>query len=98
MAERVPPRVRSLLALVVLSAVATAVFGQAQTQNRDREPLTPAARSINWTSAGALNALFNDKARVKRFLNEVANEGATSGPAFIGNVVVNVYEYRFVDL
>jgi len=81
-----------------LSAVATAVFGQAQTQNRDGEPVTPAARSMNWTSAGALNALFNDKARVKRFLNEVANEGATSGQAFIGDVVTNVYEYRVVDL
>lgn len=73
---------------------ATVVFGQGQTQNRDRELVTPAARSINWSSASALNALFKDKASVKRFLNEVANESDPSGPTF----VEKVYEYRFVDL
>jgi hypothetical protein len=58
---------------------ATAVFGQGQTQNLDQEPVVPAARSINWSSASALKALFKDKAGVKRFLNEVANEGDPRG-------------------
>lgn len=74
--------------------VTPAVFGQGQTQNRNQEPVTPAARSINWRSASALKALFKDKAGVKRFLNEVINEGDLSGPTF----VEKVYEYRFVDL
>jgi hypothetical protein len=84
---------KTFIAAVWLIAMPT-VFGQGQTQNRDQEPVVPAARSINWSSASALKALFKDKAGVKRFLNEVANEGDPSGPTF----VENVYEYRFVDV
>ena len=73
---------------------ATAIFGQGQTQDRGQHPMTPAARSANWSSASALSALFKDKATLKRFLNEVINEGDLSGPTF----VEKVYEYRFVDL
>jgi hypothetical protein len=76
----------------------TAVLGQGQTQNRDPGPIIPAAKGINWTSTSALNAIFKDETDVKRFLNEFVNAGVTSGPAFIGNVVANVYEYRFIDL
>ena len=90
-------RMNAFIAAVWLFAT-QAVFGQGQTQNREPGPIIPAARSISWTSASALNALFKDKADVKRFLNEFVNEGATSGPEFVGDVVVHVYEYRFVDL
>ena len=38
-----------------------------------------AARTTNWSSASALNALFKDKASVKRLLNEVITEGDLSG-------------------
>lgn len=84
---------KTFIAAVWLFAT-PAVFGQGQTQNREREPVTPAARSANWTSASALNGLFKDKAVVKRFLNEVNNAGDTSMPLF----VVDVFDYRFVDL
>ena len=75
-----------------------APFAQEQTQTRSPGPIIPAAKSINWTSASALNVLFKDNAHVKRFLNELANEGVTSGPEFVGDVVADVYEYRFIDL
>src|SRR3954469_2581408 len=53
---------------------ATTVFAQGQTRNRGQELVTPAASATNWSSASALNSLFNDKSRVKRFVNEVAND------------------------
>jgi|SRR6266542_1111406 len=86
-------RMKTFIAAVWLVTTA-AVFGQEHTQNRAQELVTPAARTTNWSSASALNALFKDKARVKRFLNEVANDGDPSGPLS----VVDVFEYRFVDL
>ena len=85
-------RMKTFIAAVWLFA--TAIFGQGQAQNSEQELMTPAARMTNWSSASALNSLFKDKARVRRFLNEVANEGDPSGPT----LVEKVYEYRFVDL
>jgi hypothetical protein len=84
---------KTFVAGLCLSATAT-LFGQGHTPSLGQEPVTPAARSTDWKSARALNAVFNDKARVKRFLNEVANEGDRNGPTF----VESVYEYRVVDL
>ena len=80
--------------IAVVWVFATAVFRQGQTQNNGQELMTAAASATNWSSARALNSLFNDKARVKRFLNEVANDGDPNGPLF----VVDVFDYRFVDL
>jgi hypothetical protein len=59
-----------------------------------QESLSRAASRVNWTSASALEALFKDKSSVKRFLDEIANDGDTSGP----EATPEVYEYRFVDL
>ena len=72
----------------------TPAFGQEQVQNRDRELVTPAARSINWSSASALNALFKDNGTVKRFMNEVTNDGDPSD-LLSG---LDVFDHRFVDL
>jgi hypothetical protein len=81
----------TFIAAVCLVATAT-VF--AHRQNRGQELVTPTARTINWSSASALNSLFKDKGRVRQFLNEVANDGDPSGPLS----VVDVFDYRFVDL
>ena len=86
-------RLNAFIAAVGLFAT-PAAFGQEQTQNHDQELVTPAARSTNWSSARALNALFKDEASVKRFLNEVANDGDPSGLVS----VLEVFEHRFVDL
>jgi hypothetical protein len=81
---------KTLVAALLL--LATPVLGDVQGQGR--EPVSRAASRVNWTSASALNALFKDKASVKRFLNEIANGGDTSAPEFIAEL----YDHRFVDL
>src|SRR4051794_7615856 len=91
-ARRGAMRMKTFIAAVWLFA--TAIFGQEQSRNHGQELVTAAASATNWSSASALNSLFKDRARVKRFLNEVINEGDLSGPTF----VEKVYEYRFVDL
>lgn len=73
--------------------VTPAVFGQGQPQNRNQEPVTPAAKR-SWTSAAALNRTFKNNAVVKHFLNEVANAGDPGGPTS----VVEVFDHRVVDL
>jgi hypothetical protein len=84
---------RTFLAVLLVCATPVA-FGHGQTRNKDEEPMTQAANRVNWTSAGALNALFKDKGTVKRFLNEVANAGDAIGIEAFAEVL----DYRFVDL
>jgi hypothetical protein len=59
-----------------------------------QDAVSRAATSVDWTSARALKALFKDKLSVKHFLDEIANEGDTTGP----EATPEVYDYRFVDL
>src|SRR5215203_4540648 len=84
----------TIFVAALLLFVTPVAFGQGQTRNRDEEPMSRAAQRVNWTSSSALNAVFRDKPSVKRFLNEVANQGDAIGIESIAKVL----EYRFVDL
>ena len=73
-------RVRMTPLVATLWLLATPVLGQGP------ESLTRAARSVNWTSASALNAVLKDTASVKRFLNEIASDGDTSAAELVPEV------------
>jgi hypothetical protein len=82
-----PAQITAIVAAVAL-LFATGPAARAQ------EPVTRAARDVSWAAEAALRALFKDAATVRRFLNEIANDGDLTAPDIIGEVE----ELRIVDL